>query len=105
MTELTQFLSITPWQLELLVLTALLVGFSKTGIGGVMMVVIPFYFGASMSKAYYAKGFFVSVVLLVGLGTVAHSMFDFFLSRLIWSPVNKTLSLKKDKRELSSLVK
>ena len=70
-----------------------------------MMVVIPFYFGARMSKAYYAKGFFVSVVLLVGLGTVAHSMFDFFLSRLIWSPVNKTLSLKKDKRELSSLVK
>jgi len=70
-----------------------------------MMVVIPFYFGASMSKAYYAKGFFVSVVLLVGFGTVAHSMFDFFLSRLIWSPVNKTLSLKKDKRELSSLAK
>ncbi|MGB4588200.1 MAG: hypothetical protein WBI17_03055 [Clostridiaceae bacterium] len=70
-----------------------------------MMVVIPFYFGASMSKAYYAKGFFVSVVLLVGLGTVVHSMFDFFLSRLIWSPVNKTLSLKKDKRELTSLVK
>jgi len=70
-----------------------------------MMIVIPFYFGASMSKAYYAKGFFVSVVLLVGVGTVAHSMFDFFLARLIWSPLNKTLSLKKDKRELSSLVK
>ena len=68
MTELTQFLSITPWQLELLVLTALLVGFSKTGIGGVMMVVIPFMasaFGGKLSTGIILPMLIVGDVLAV----------------------------------------
>lgn len=47
-------------------------------------VVIPFYLGSGMSQAYYAKGFVVSVILLVGVGSVAHSVADFILAYIIW---------------------
>jgi niacin transporter len=47
-------------------------------------VVIPFYFGSGMSQAYYTKGFLVSVILLVGVGTVIHSTVDFILAYVIW---------------------
>ncbi len=49
-----------------------------------VLVVIPFYFGSGMTEAYYAKGFVTSVVLLVGVGTVVHSMLDFILAFIIW---------------------
>ncbi len=55
--------------------------------------VIPFYFGNNMGSAYYAKGFMVSVILLVGVGTVVHSMIDFYLAQAIWKPVSKTVKL------------
>ncbi len=58
-----------------------------------VIVVIPFYFGNNMSSAYYAKGFIVSVVLLVGVGTVVHSMIDFYLAQAIWKPVSKAVKL------------
>lgn len=47
-------------------------------------VVAPFYFGSGMSGAYYAKGFMVSVVLLVGIGTLIHSTLDFIMAYIIW---------------------
>lgn len=50
-------------------------------------VVSPFYFSDAMSTAYYAKGFVTSVLLLVGVGTVAHSMVDFALAQVIWRAV------------------
>jgi uncharacterized protein len=52
MTEFTQFLGIDPWQFAMIVVSALLVGFSKTGIGGVVMIAIPILaaaFGGKMS--------------------------------------------------------
>ena len=58
-----------------------------------VIVVMPFYFGNNMSSAYYAKGFIVSVVLLVGVGTVVHSMIDFYLAQAIWKPVSKAVKL------------
>ena len=58
-----------------------------------VIVVIPFYFGNNMSSAYYAKGFIVSVVLLVGVGTVVHSMIGFYLAQAIWKPVSKAVKL------------
>jgi niacin transporter len=57
---------------------------------------MPFYFGNNMSTAYYAKGFVVSVILLVGLGTVIHSMVDFYIARAIWKPVTKAVRLPFD---------
>lgn len=57
-----------------------------------VLVVLPFYFGKSMGEAFYAKGFVVSVLLLVGVGTVLHSMVDFFISLLVWKPLRKVLA-------------
>ena len=52
-------------------------------------IVMPFYFGNRMSGAYYSKGFLTSVILLVGVGTVVHSLIDFSIARLIWAPIKK----------------
>ena len=60
-----------------------------------VLVVIPFYFGNSMGSGYYAKGFVTSVILLVGVGTVVHSMVDFYLAQEIWKPVTKAVKLPK----------
>lgn len=54
-------------------------------------VVVPFYFGNRLSAMNYDKGFLISVVLLVGVGTVVHSMVDFFIALLIWKPLSKTM--------------
>lgn len=61
-----------------------------------VLVVIPFYMGnhGDLSEAYYSKGFFISVVLLVGVGSVIHSMVDFYISLLVWKPLNKTARLR-----------
>lgn len=54
-----------------------------------VLVVMPFYFGNNMSAGYYAKGFLLSVILLVGVGTIIHSLVDFGISLIIWKPLNK----------------
>lgn len=55
-----------------------------------VLVILPFYFGGSMA-AYQAKGFFVSVVLLVGVGSIVHSMVDFAIASVIWAPLRQVL--------------
>jgi niacin transporter len=55
-------------------------------------VVTPFYFGQTMSQGYYAKGFVTSVILLVGIGSVVHSMVDFIISLYIWKPLQKVIN-------------
>lgn len=47
-------------------------------------VVSLFYAGGSMSDAHYTVGFLRSVILVIGLGTVAHSMVDFAIAWLIY---------------------
>jgi niacin transporter len=61
-----------------------------------VLVVLPFYFGNSMASGYYAKGFVVSVVMLVGFGTVVHSMVDFYLAQAIWKPVTKAVKMPRE---------
>lgn len=56
-----------------------------------VLVVMPFYFGGSM-KAYYAKGFVTSVILLVGAGSVVHSVVDFAIASAVWLPIRKMLN-------------
>lgn len=58
-----------------------------------ILVVIPFYFSNSMSSGYYAKGFTLSVILLVGVGTIVHSMVDFYFSQIIWKYVTKAVKI------------
>ena len=51
-TQAAQLLGLEPWSLGLVIVTAVLIGFSKTGIGGVVMVVVPLMaatFGGKMS--------------------------------------------------------
>lgn len=54
-----------------------------------LAVVTAFYFGNGMSESYYASGFVASVLLLVGLGTVVHSVLDMGIALVIWAPINK----------------
>ena len=64
-----------------------------------VLVVIPFYFNSSLSPAYYDKGFLQGVILLVGVGTVIHSMLDFSLSVYIWNLLPKGFVNKIGKEE------
>lgn len=59
-----------------------------------VIVSLPFYFLKLMSPGYYDKGLFVSIFLLVGVGTMIHSMIDFYIAYLIWRPIKKATSAK-----------
>ena len=54
-----------------------------------LAVVSAFYFYGGMGATYYEQGFFTSVLLLVGLGTVVHSMVDFEIAYVIKSALAK----------------
>jgi niacin transporter len=58
-----------------------------------LIVVTLFYFGDNVSPALLEHGFFVSVVLLVGVGSVIHSMVDFEIARIVILPLKKQKSL------------
>ena len=56
-------------------------------------VVTLFYWGNEMSSAYYDKGYLFSVILLVGVGTVIHSMIDFSIAYAIWKPIQRVVNI------------
>ncbi len=56
-------------------------------------VVTWFYFGNSMGKGYYSRGYLFSVILLVGVGTVIHSMIDFGISVFVWRPLTHVIEI------------
>ena len=59
-------------------------------------VVSFFYFSgmySDMFSAYREKGFLVSVVLLVGLGTIIHGIVDFAISTIIWQPLQNIITI------------
>ena len=49
-----------------------------------------FYFGGSIDQS---KGFFETVILLVGVGTLAHHIVDFVISYIIWRPVCRVIKI------------
>ena len=53
-----------------------------------VLVVLPFYLNGSMPQANYEKGFFVSIFLLVGVGSVIHSMVDMCISIWLYNPIS-----------------
>ena len=61
---------------------------------GELVVVSIFYFGGNLSAIHFEQGFFMSVLLLVGLGTIIHSMVDFEIARIIVFPLKKQKNLK-----------
>lgn len=56
-----------------------------------VLVVTYFFFGNQLSKATYTSGYFVSVLLLVGLGGLVHSMIDYSISLAVWKPLVRTV--------------
>lgn len=54
-----------------------------------ILCVIPFYFQGNMSEGYYRNGFFISVVMLVGIGTIVHSMVDYQIAYFIMKSIGK----------------
>lgn len=58
-----------------------------------VIVVSLFYLGGDVSEIYYEKGYFFSVIVLVGIGTLIHSMLDFIIAALVWKPVHKVVSI------------
>ncbi|MBM6613861.1 hypothetical protein JTF06_02995 [Desemzia sp. RIT804] len=58
-------------------------------------VVSLFYFAGGMTEGYYAQGFMTSVLLLVGVGTVIHSMVDFSIAQVIWLGLEKRTNVSK----------
>ena len=64
------------------------------GIAEVVVVSLFFYDG-SMGAAYYQQGFLMSVLLLVGLGTVVHSMVDFEIAHVVVAALQKQQGFKR----------
>ncbi len=58
-----------------------------------VFVVTYFFFGGQMTKEYYSNGYVLSVLLLVGLGGVVHSMIDYAISIAVWKPVSQIMSI------------
>lgn len=56
-------------------------------------VVSWFYFSGAMGTSYYQKGFVDSVLLLVGVGSVIHSMVDFEIALAVHKALSKQRSL------------
>jgi niacin transporter len=57
------------------------------------VVVTVFYFGGMLNSGYYSKGFAFSVLLMVGLGTIIHSMIDFGIALLVWRPLSRVIQI------------
>lgn len=55
-----------------------------------VLVVMPFYFGSSMPEGFYARSFLITVIGLVGAGTIVHSIIDFAIARAVWIPIRNS---------------
>ncbi|MDL2325099.1 hypothetical protein LJC61_08155 [Ruminococcaceae bacterium OttesenSCG-928-A16] len=62
---------------------------------GEIAVVFPFYFGGNMAPGYYGQSFWVTVMGLVGLGTLVHSMLDFAIAQGILKAISRQKALGK----------
>jgi niacin transporter len=67
---------------------------------GELLIVSIFYFSGNISPAHLEQGFIMSVLLLVGLGTVIHSMIDFEIARVIVLPLKKQKTLASIFRQI-----
>lgn len=57
-----------------------------------VLVVSYYYFGRiGLKELYYEKGYLVSVLLLVGVGTIIHSIVDFYIALFVWKPIQHSL--------------
>ncbi|NLW12369.1 MAG: hypothetical protein GX028_10200 [Clostridiaceae bacterium] len=66
-----------------------------------VFVVMPFYFGSNMPEGYYARSFLITVIGLVGIGTLIHSLIDFAIARAVWIPISKSVGRNIPKSTVS----
>lgn len=60
---------------------------------GEVVVVSVLYFGNSLNADMYENGYLISVLALVGAGTIIHSMVDFLISVFVWKPVSHVVTI------------
>lgn len=58
-----------------------------------VVVVTYFYFGNQVSEAFYKNGYVMSVLVLVGIGGLIHSMVDFSIAAFVWKPIQNVVSI------------
>ncbi len=58
-----------------------------------VIVVTIFYWGNNVTDIYYQKGYLVTVVGLVGVGTLIHSMIDFGIAIMVWKPIQRIVTI------------
>ncbi len=62
--------------------------------GAAEVLVVTYYYGINdMAAGYYELGYMVSVLLMVGVGTVIHSLVDFSIAVLVWKPIQQIISI------------
>lgn len=52
--------------------------------GAAEMLVVSLFFFGLLPGSGYSQGYFYAVFLLVGVGTIVHSMVDFMISQFVW---------------------
>ncbi|MGI6497455.1 MAG: hypothetical protein ACOX0U_01195 [Oscillospiraceae bacterium] len=57
------------------------------------LTVTVFYFGGMLSSGFYNRGFVFSVLLMVGVGTIVHSMVDYAISLVVWKPLSRVVKI------------
>lgn len=62
------------------------------------VAVVTFYYWGGSMAAYEEKGYLVSVLGLVGLGTIIHSMVDFGIAVVVWKPLQQIISIPANAR-------
>ena len=65
---------------------------------GEIIVVTLFYWGGSITELYYQQGYLISVLVLVGIGTVVHSMIDLGIAIFVWKPIQKVIPVSANVR-------
>ncbi len=58
-----------------------------------VFVVSYFYFGGNIAEAYLENGYVTSVLLLVGVGGLVHSMVDLSIAAFVWKPIQQVVSI------------
>lgn len=58
-----------------------------------VIVVTWLWWGGSLTEAFHAKGYLVTVIGLVGVGTLIHSLIDFTIAVTIWKSLQHVLTI------------
>ena len=58
-----------------------------------VFVVSYFYFGKGVTDLYYQNGYVATVILLIGIGGLIHSLIDFSIAMFVWKPLQYVINM------------